>query len=397
MGYQTMRRRLSIILGTLAVVGLLATPVASAAPGQSSWDIGGGRALDQCTGEYFDNSVNAHFVETDSGPSHFNNHLEGIGETSGSRYVSDTVDNGFLHALPDGTFMVDQVLNLRIVSLGNLPNSWLTIRIHLVVDSDGNVISGTSDFSFGCRGKLTRIADERREVLAPGPLLSSSQRLSPGSGPGLAIRAMRPACPGRPGGSRLRLDEGQADRTGPVDEADWQHQLNQRLRAEFIASAEEEWRKRTGRPMTAEELERVLRRYPGVRGHPQRRSTADVRDPANQTWPRLREPVATRRPSTTRRPAASGRSGPAQGGDDDNESQLSLPATAGIAERIEHVADNGDLPRPWTACSAHHQAECGEIEGLRQTDASRCGGTATDARRHEPRHGNRGQVQTTGR
>ena len=39
--------------------------------------------------------------------------------------------------------------------------------------------------------------------------------------------------------------------------------LNERLRAEYIAGAEEEWRMRTGRPMTAEELERVLRRYPG--------------------------------------------------------------------------------------------------------------------------------------
>ena len=39
--------------------------------------------------------------------------------------------------------------------------------------------------------------------------------------------------------------------------------LDQRLRAEWIAGAEEEWRKRNGRPMTADELERVLRRYPG--------------------------------------------------------------------------------------------------------------------------------------
>jgi hypothetical protein len=39
--------------------------------------------------------------------------------------------------------------------------------------------------------------------------------------------------------------------------------LNERLRAEFIAGAEEEWRRRTGRPMTAEELELLLRRYPG--------------------------------------------------------------------------------------------------------------------------------------
>ena len=41
--------------------------------------------------------------------------------------------------------------------------------------------------------------------------------------------------------------------------------LDQRLRAEWIAGAEEEWRKRIGRPMTADELERVLRLVPGGR------------------------------------------------------------------------------------------------------------------------------------
>ena len=51
--------------------------------------------------------------------------------------------------------------------------------------------------------------------------------------------------------------------TRPVDDADWKRHLQERLRAEFIAGAEEEWRKRTGRPMTGEELARVLRRYPG--------------------------------------------------------------------------------------------------------------------------------------
>ena len=49
----------------------------------------------------------------------------------------------------------------------------------------------------------------------------------------------------------------------PPDPSERRHRLNERLRAEWIAGAEEEWRKRTGRPMTAEELERVLRRYPG--------------------------------------------------------------------------------------------------------------------------------------
>jgi hypothetical protein len=39
--------------------------------------------------------------------------------------------------------------------------------------------------------------------------------------------------------------------------------LRVRLRIEWLADAEEEHRRRTGRPMTAQELERVLRRYPG--------------------------------------------------------------------------------------------------------------------------------------
>ena len=39
--------------------------------------------------------------------------------------------------------------------------------------------------------------------------------------------------------------------------------LNQRLREAFIDGAEEDSRRRLGRGLTAEEVERVLRRYPG--------------------------------------------------------------------------------------------------------------------------------------
>lgn len=39
--------------------------------------------------------------------------------------------------------------------------------------------------------------------------------------------------------------------------------LNRRLRMEFLAGVEEDSRRRLGRPLTVEELERVLRRYPG--------------------------------------------------------------------------------------------------------------------------------------
>lgn len=51
----------------------------------------------------------------------------------------------------------------------------------------------------------------------------------------------------------------------PADRAEARRRrhVNERLRSEYIAGAEEEWRMRTGRQMTAAELERVLRRYPG--------------------------------------------------------------------------------------------------------------------------------------
>ena len=71
---------------------------------------------------------------------------------------------------------------------------------------------------------------------------------------------MRPAF--RADGRGVGCTVMKASRT-PIDAADWQVQMNRRLPVEYIAGAEEEWRKRTRRPMTAEELERVLRRYPG--------------------------------------------------------------------------------------------------------------------------------------
>ena len=39
--------------------------------------------------------------------------------------------------------------------------------------------------------------------------------------------------------------------------------FKERARMEYVTGAEKDWRRRTGRPMTGEELERVLRQYPG--------------------------------------------------------------------------------------------------------------------------------------
>jgi hypothetical protein len=52
-----------------------------------------------------------------------------------------------------------------------------------------------------------------------------------------------------------------AEQAQLVDER--RRELRERLRAAWISGAEEEWRRRTAKPMTAAELERVLRRFPG--------------------------------------------------------------------------------------------------------------------------------------
>ena len=49
----------------------------------------------------------------------------------------------------------------------------------------------------------------------------------------------------------------------PTDPSNRIRELNRRLRVAFIAGAEERSRRELGRGLSEEELERVLRRYPG--------------------------------------------------------------------------------------------------------------------------------------
>jgi hypothetical protein len=56
--------------------------------------------------------------------------------------------------------------------------------------------------------------------------------------------------------------------------------LSLRLRLEFLRGAEEEWVRRSGRPMDRGELTRVLARYPGDWLDRRRPGEAEERDPA---------------------------------------------------------------------------------------------------------------------
>jgi hypothetical protein len=61
----------------------------------------------------------------------------------------------------------------------------------------------------------------------------------------------------------LSLSMGDPERHVARPDQDRRARLNQRLRQSFIEGAEVDMRRLLGRGLTAEELERVLRRYPG--------------------------------------------------------------------------------------------------------------------------------------
>ena len=132
----------------------LGAGTAWAAPGQSFWESGAVNVFNGCTGENMVGTFSTHFVETENGPTHFNLHSEAVGEVTGARYVGNTFQNEFFHALPDGTFLFDSLLTVRIVAQGSLSDSIvIAIHIHQVIDANGNVISGWIDINPGaCQG-----------------------------------------------------------------------------------------------------------------------------------------------------------------------------------------------------------------------------------------------------
>ena len=77
-------------------------------------------------------------------------------------------------------------------------------------------------------------------------------------------RPARAYCPLADPGEEVDMTEGLPnDPLGIRRLRDRRQRFRERARAEYITGAEEEWRGRMGRPMTAEELERVVRPYPG--------------------------------------------------------------------------------------------------------------------------------------
>ena len=79
------------------------------------------------------------------------------------------------------------------------------------------------------------------------------------NGPSTSVDATRL---GRPAVATLDCVDDLKARAASVDQGR-RERLNKRLRAAFVAGAEEDSRRRLGRGLTAEEQERVLWRYPG--------------------------------------------------------------------------------------------------------------------------------------
>ena len=70
--------------------------VATAAPGQSEWDSGVWNVTNGCTGEQIVGTFESTSSSTEIGPSHFNVHLVGVGQTTGARYEGQTESNWVL-------------------------------------------------------------------------------------------------------------------------------------------------------------------------------------------------------------------------------------------------------------------------------------------------------------
>jgi len=69
----------------------------------------------------------------------------------------------------------------------------------------------------------------------------------------------------RPTTSRPERDNGPVDEglRQPTENASRRRELNRKLRRAFIEGAEERSQRELGRGLTADELRRILRRYPG--------------------------------------------------------------------------------------------------------------------------------------
>jgi hypothetical protein len=147
-----MRRRLSTILGGLAVAGLLAAPV-SAAPASNEWDTWtGARLFSPCTNEFVDNSGSGHFVNLGNGYFHLDVHFVGVGESSGATYIGNNELISPAHFNADGTVTVDTLASVKLTSRGPLPNQIVTVRNVDVFDADGNLISQILSFTTSCPG-----------------------------------------------------------------------------------------------------------------------------------------------------------------------------------------------------------------------------------------------------
>ncbi len=145
------------LLTALAILPLLAGPIKAAPPTVVIVPVDA-VVLSTCaenvhvTGDMVESTS----IVTKNGITHFSfhvrAHLDGVGVTSGESYTLNASTLEEQNSKGDFPAEANIVLHELLVSRGGSPNEKVTIRIHITINANGDVVVDRSDMSDDCEG-----------------------------------------------------------------------------------------------------------------------------------------------------------------------------------------------------------------------------------------------------
>jgi hypothetical protein len=82
---------------------------------------------------------------------HFNFYLEGVGLTTGTKYVSNAASSSAINQNRTGTSAITQTLHFKIVSQGSAPDFVVITKFHLTLNAKGEITAFHFDTETACR------------------------------------------------------------------------------------------------------------------------------------------------------------------------------------------------------------------------------------------------------